>query len=198
MRLNLAALCLLLPLSALAQAPASEAPNRVSAPAAAPTAPTELPADRTAAAPAEAAAQPEPVALESCRSLSDKAMAADLRALTAQAEKQEGEALLPLHAAAQTLWSQTIERCEGRAKERAQRNLAESQKASAILNEQLGDGPECNAAHKDASTLQNLARTALGERRWSDAATLFHKSEDMWDAASERCTGSQKELALKH
>ncbi|RFO97399.1 hypothetical protein DIC66_09785 [Rhodoferax lacus] len=185
---------MLFPLCALAQSPAAGVPAPATAPAAAPT---DTPSDATAAVPAEAAAPPEPVALESCRSLTDKAMAADLRALTAQAEKQEGTALLPLHAAAQALWSQAIERCEGRAKDRAQRNLAESQKASAVLNEQLGDGPECTAAHKDAATLQNLARTALGERRWNDAATLFHKSEDMWDVASERCTGSQKELAIK-
>ena len=175
MRSTLVALCLLFPLCALAQ--------------------TEpLAADVPAEPPALAA---EPVVLESCRALSDKAMASDLKALTAQSQKMEGPALLPLYEASAAWWTQAVERCEGRAKERALRNLAESQKASATLKEQLGDGPECTAAHKDAATLQDLARAALSERRWSDAATLFHKSEDMWDLAGERCSGSQKEVALK-
>jgi hypothetical protein len=129
--------------------------------------------------------------------LTDKAMAADLKALTAQAQKMEASALVQLHAVSEGWWSKAVEQCDGRAKDRAQRNLTESQKASAILNEQLGNAPECGAAHKDAATLQELARAALGERRWIDAATLFHKAEDMWDLAAERCTGSQKDVATK-
>jgi hypothetical protein len=172
---------------ALAQTPPADLPPSGDAPAATEAAPPA----------AEAAAAPEPVALESCRALSDKGMAADLKAATAQAQKMEGSELLRLYGVSEGFWSQAVERCEGRPKDRAQRNLAESQKASAILNEQLGDGPECAAAHKDAATLQDLARAALGERRWSDAATLFHKSEDMWDMASERCTGTQKDVAIK-
>jgi hypothetical protein len=191
-RLTLAALCVLLPLWALAQTPDAAAPAPSS-----PAAEASVPVEAEAGAPAEAVAAPEPVLLESCRALSDKAMAADLRALTAQSEKQEGQVLLQLHGVSAALWSQAVERCEGRAKERSQRNLNESQKAIATLNEQLGDGPACTGAHKDAATLQNLARSALSERRWSDAATLFHKSEDMWDMASERCSGSQKDVAIK-
>jgi hypothetical protein len=129
--------------------------------------------------------------------LSDKAMSADLKALTAQAQKQDVAALVQLHSTSAGLWTRAVELCDGRAKERAQRNLAESQKANALLNAQLGDGPECGAAHKDAGTLQDMARSALAERRWGDAATLFHKSEDMWDLATERCSGAQKELAAK-
>jgi hypothetical protein len=129
--------------------------------------------------------------------LSDKAMAADMKALTAQAQKQEVAALVQLHSASAGFWTQAVELCDGRAKERAQRNLAESQKANALLSQQLGDGPECAAAHKDAVTLQDMARGALAERHWVDAATLFHKSEDMWDLATERCSGAQKELAAK-
>ena len=125
-------------------------------------------------------------------------MAADLKALTSQTQKMEVEALLQLHGASEAFWAEAVERCEGRAKDRAQRNLLESQKATAILQEQLGDGPECSTAHKDAATLQDLARVALGERHWVDAATLFHKSEDMWDLAAERCSGTQKALAIKH
>jgi hypothetical protein len=129
--------------------------------------------------------------------MTDKAMAADLKALTAQAQKQDVAGLVQLHSASAGFWTKAVELCDGRAKERAQRNLTESQKATALLNEQLGDGPECGAAHKDAATLQDMARSALAERRWVDAATLFHKSEDMWDLATERCSGAQKELAGK-
>ena len=180
MRLRIAVLSLVFSLGSYAQTPEPPPPGE----------------EPQAQAPA-AAAEPAPAAPESCRSLSDKAMAADFKALTAQSQKQDAAALLPLCETSEAYWIQAVERCEGRAKERAQRNLAESQKASAALREQLEDGPECTQAHRDASTLQDLARAALGERRWSDAATLFHKSEDMWDVATERCNGSQKELAQK-
>ena len=154
----------------------------------------EVPAQpATSLAPA-AAPEPPP---ETCRTVTDKAMAADLKALTAQAQKQDVVALVQLHSLSAGFWTTAVELCEGRAKERAQRNLTESQKANALLSEQLGDGPECGAAHKDAATLQDMARAALAERRWLDAATLFHKSEDMWDLATERCSGTQKELANK-
>ena len=188
MRLNLALLCLLLPLCALAQ-PSDPATEGATA-----GEPAAEPATSPAPAPVEAAPPPAP---ETCRSLTDKGMATDLKALTAQTQKLETEALLQLHSASEAFWTDAVERCEGRAKDRAQRNLLESQKAAAILKEQLSDGPECAAAHKDASTLQEMARTALGERRWIDAATIFHKSEDMWDLAAERCNGTQKALALK-
>jgi hypothetical protein len=154
----------------------------------------EVPVEPAASSAPAAAPAPAP---ETCRTLTDKAMAADLKALTAQAQKLEVATLVQLHSASAGFWTRAVELCDGRAKERAQRNLTESQKANALLNEQLGDGPECGAAHKDAVTLQDMARTALGERRWGDAATLFHKSEDMWDLATERCSGAQKELASK-
>ena len=139
---------------------------------------------------------PEPP-VEGCRPLTDKAMAADLKALTAQSQKQDAATLEQLHMASSALWAKAIDQCDGRAKERAQRNLAESQKATALLNEQLTNAPECATAHKDATTLQDMARSTLGERRWIDAAVLFHKAEDMWDLAVERCTGTQKDLATK-
>lgn len=178
MRLTHAALCLLIPVCALAQTPE--------------------PAPATDAPPAAEAAPAAPaVPQESCRSLTDKGMAADLKAVAAQAQKQEAAALLPLYTASQELWTKAVEVCDGRAKERAQRNLAESQKTSIVLKDQLGDGAECAASHKDAAFMQDLARSALADRRWADAAALFHKSEDMWDAAAERCTGAQKDIALK-
>lgn len=137
---------------------------------------------------------PQAVVVETCRTVSDKAMAADIKALSAKGKHDVGDQL-QLHSTSETLWSQAILLCEGRAKERAERNRAESVKVSAVLKEQLDNGPECAAAHKDASTLQELARAALSERRWADSASLYRKSEDVWDLATERCNGSQKVLA---
>lgn len=169
------ALWLALPLSAGAQTPAAP----------------ELPT--TQAAPEQSVT---PVAApDTCRPLTDKAMAADMKALTAQSQKLELAEQARLFEESVALWTQTEAQCEGRAKDRAQRNLANSQKTSNSLSEQLGAGPQCTAAHKDASALQDIARQALGERRWVDAAMLFHKAEDMWEMAAERCSGSQQETA---
>lgn len=179
MRSRFAAFLLLLSLGAWAQAPDGGTPAEPAAPPVA------------AATPAEA-----PVA-EGCRPLTDKAMAADLKALTAQSQKAEAAMLAQLHNASAELWGKAVDVCDGRAKDRALRNLAEAKKAAAILSEQLGNAPECGAAHKDAALLQDMARSALGERRWADAASLYHKAEDMWDVAVERCTGTQKDLAEK-
>lgn len=191
MRSTFAALSVLISVCAWAQTTVSEVPLEP-VPVASPD--TQHPTADTATAPAPAASE---VAAEGCRPLTDKAMAADLKALTAQAQKQDAAAILQLHMVSSVFWSKAVEQCDGRAKERAQRNLAEVQKATAALNEQLSNAPECGAAHKDAATLQDMARGALGERRWVDAASLFHKAEDMWDLAAERCTGSQKEIAEK-
>ena len=167
------ALWLALPLSAGAQTPAI-----TDAPLAAPSASTTEP-------------------LQGCRPLTDKAIAADMKAVTAQSQKRELSEQAQLIDEAMSLWAQAVSQCEGRAKDRAQRNLADSQKTSNGINEQLGAGPQCASAHKDASALQDLARQALSERRWSDASMLFRKAENMWDMASERCTGSQQEIAAR-
>ena len=216
-RSALVALCLLADCSAMAQSEATPLPEEaatsrpeIAKPATTPpnTAqpdtqlPTEPPAVEAVEGKPEPSATAAPAPIpepppETCRSVTDKAMAADLKALTAQTQKQEVSVLVQLHGVSAGFWTKAVELCDGRAKERAQRNLVESQKANALLSEQLGNGPECGAAHKDAGTLQDMARVALAERRWEDAATLFHKSEDMWDLATERCSGAQKELAGK-
>ena len=127
--------------------------------------------------------------------MTDKAMAADMRALTAQSLRVDVAEQSRLYTESVGLWTQAVAVCEGRAKERALRNLADNQRISAGLTEQLGAGPECAAAHKDGTALQELARSALGERRWSDASAFFRKAEDTWDLAVERCTGSQRDIA---
>ena len=188
-RLMRLALWLTLPLSVWAQTPP-----------AASTLPVDAAAVGASVAPVQASPAPTPVAPpaappEGCRPLTDKAIAADMKAVTAQSQKLDLAEQLRLFEAAASLWSQAEARCEGRAKDRAQRNLADSRKASASIGEQLGSGPQCAAAHKDAGALQDMARQALSERRWTDASLLFRKSENMWDVASERCTGSQQEIA---
>ncbi|MBC7918168.1 MAG: hypothetical protein H7Y28_10210 [Rhodoferax sp.] len=152
-------------------------------------------------APMETAPPPAPTTTpapaEGCRPLTDKAMAADMRALTAQSQRADIAEQARFYAESVGLWTRAVALCEGRAKERAQRNLADNQRISAGLTEQLGAGPECAAAHKDGAALQELARSALGERRWSDASAFFRKAEDTWDLAVERCTGSQREMAIR-
>jgi len=132
---------------------------------------------------------------ENCRPLTDKAMAVDMQAAMAQSQKRDLSEQLRLYEEAVALWSQALAQCDGRARERAQRNLADSQKVRLSLGEQLGAGPQCEVAHKDAGALQEMARQALSERRFDEAAMLFRKTENRWDLAFERCTGSQQELA---
>jgi hypothetical protein len=143
----------------------------------------------TAPADAEPASQ--------CRPLSDKAMAVDLKAAAAQSQKRELAEQLQLASEAAALWGQAVEACEGRTKLRAQRNLGDTQKTLAHLQEQQNAGPLCEATQKDASTLQDLARQTLAERRFGEAAVMFRKAENMWDLAAEQCSGSQQEQAVR-
>lgn len=132
---------------------------------------------------------------QGCSTVTDKAMSTDLKAATAQSKKSELIEQIELYEAAITLWASATAQCEGRAKDRAQRNLTDNQKTLSGLKEQLSAGPQCAAAHKNAATLQDLARLAVGERKWNEASVLFRKAENMWDLASERCTGTQQETA---
>ncbi|MDB5869764.1 MAG: repeat-containing protein [Polaromonas sp.] len=134
-------------------------------------------------------------AFENCRPTTDKAMAVDLKAATAQSQKRDLSEQLRLYEEVVALWSQAVAQCDGRARERAQRNLADSQKVRGSLSEQQGAGPQCEAAHKDAAAFQEMARQAFSERRFGEAALLFRKTENMWDTASERCAGTQQEVA---
>ena len=124
-------------------------------------------------------------------------MAVDMKAMLAQSKKVELPEQLRLLDEAVSLWSLAQAQCDGRAKERAQRNLADTLKARASIAEQADSGPQCAASHRDAAALQDLARQALSERRWSEAAMLFRKAENMWDTAAERCTGTQQTAAQR-
>jgi hypothetical protein len=134
---------------------------------------------------------------ESCAPLTDRAMAADLKAATSQSRKEDVQAQARLYDEVVGLWTQAVAACDGRAKDRAQRNLADSQRVQASLAGQLGAGPQCAAAHRDASSLQDLGRQALADRRWDEASMLFRKAGNMWDLATERCTGTQHDVAQR-
>lgn len=148
------------------------------------------------------ALQPLPVAPltvppESCRIVTDRTMAADLRAANAQAQKTDAAQTGRLLDEAIGLWTLATERCTDRAQERARRNLADSQRSRLALNAELGTGPECASRQKDANSLQDLAQQAVKARRWLDAAVFYRKAENMWDVAAERCNGEPRKLALQ-
>jgi hypothetical protein len=200
--------------------PAATPPAQVvgNAAAANPAAPTGPDSNTAPASPAPAAAAntpepplstlgagqalpPTPVAHtappETCNSLSDRAMAVDLEAATAQSNKQDPAGLAKLVDEAIALWTLAAQRCEGRAQERARRNLADSERSRASLNATLGASPACTNGQKNATSLQDLAQQAVRERRWMDAAVLYRKAENMWDVAAERCTGEAQTTALQ-
>jgi hypothetical protein len=165
--------------------------------AAAQTSP-EVPASAAPAA-SEPAVEPAPTPAPppSCAQLSSRALSADLKAATAQSQNQALELQVKLYDEAIAQWGQALTGCEGRARERAQRNLADSQRSREQLAEKLGAGSQCEGAHRDAAALQELARTAFADRRWPEAAALYRKAEGMWELATEQCSGSQQQTALK-
>ncbi|MBV8470012.1 MAG: hypothetical protein JOY60_09165 [Burkholderiaceae bacterium] len=147
--------------------------------------------------PAPMTTSPPPPSPPSCSQLSGHAMKSDLAAVTAQSQNQPLSNLLALYDASIQAWRAAAERCEGRAKERAEHNLLDNQKQRDALAERQSAGAECEVAHRDAASLQELAHQAFGERRWEQAGALYRKSASMWDFAVESCTGSQQELAVK-
>lgn len=167
----------------------------------------QTPPGPAAAAPDTAASAPEPAASEpqvapappppSCPQLTSRALSADLKAATAQSQNQPLQVQVRLYDEAVAQWGAAIATCDGRARERAQRNLADSQKAHDALAEKLQAGSQCESAHRDASALQELARGAFSERRFAEAASLYRKSEGMWELAAEQCNGSQQQTAQR-
>ena len=153
------------------------------------------PEPAASAAPSEAASAAA-AAEPSCGALTARAMRADLQSATAAAMDLDTQVRL-LDEAVQ-LWSGAVARCEGRARDRAQRLLADNQKQRAALAERQAAGSQCESALKDAGSLQDLARQALGERRWPDAGALFRKAEAMWDLAAEQCSGTRQQQAQRN
>lgn len=141
--------------------------------------------------------QPAAMVVKGCRALTDQAMTVDFKAVTAQANRVDLTQQVQLLDQAVGLWTQAASECDGRAKERALRSLDDNTRMLSRLSEKLDSGPQCTAAHKDATSLQDIARQALSERRWQDSAALFRKAENMWDLAAERCTGTQQASATE-
>lgn len=157
----------------------------------------QVPGEPAASAPETAASAPPPPPPPSCSAVTARAMSADLQAATAQSQGKELDSVGQLLDEAIKLWSATLSSCEGRARERAERNLADNRKARASISERQAAGSQCELSHRDAASLQELARQAFGDRRWPDAASLYRKAETMWDLAAEHCTGSQQQVAAK-
>lgn len=165
------------------------------------------PAASAASAPEPAlpASAPEPVAPPapaappppSCGTLTARANAADLRAATALAQNKPLEEQVKLYDEALDLWTKAANTCDGRARERANRNLADTQGQREQIAERLAAGSQCETAHRDAAALGDLAAQALSESRWDQAALLFRKAENGWDLATEVCTGVQQTVATK-
>ncbi len=132
-----------------------------------------------------------------CAVATDQAMAADLKAATGRSNKLDNKELVRLFDLAVAWWQQAVEVCDGRPKERAQRNLTDSQQARDAVVDQQTENIACTGTQKDAGALQLLAEQASSEQRWQDAALLFRKVESTWDLAAERCTGAQQRLAVQ-
>lgn len=146
--------------------------------------------------PVEATAESQtPTGAEGCRILTDRAMATDLRAANAQAQRADAAALSKLLDESIGLWTLATERCDDRARERARRNLADSQRSRQSLVDAMGDGAECARGQKNANSLQDLAQQAIRERRWMDAAILYRKAETSWDVLTDKCQGEARRLA---
>ncbi|WP_300086050.1 hypothetical protein [Rhodoferax sp.] len=151
----------------------------------------------TPSAVAEPVVAPVTEVAQGCRPLTDQAMAKDMAAVMAKAKKVEASEQAELFTAAIHLWRKAAQQCEGRAKERALKSMEDDQQLLSQLTEALSASPQCASGQKDAAVMQDMAKQALTERRWSEAASLFHKSENLWDYASERCTGSQQTQAQR-
>lgn len=174
------------PASEGAMTPVAPAPGVAASPA-----PVLLPLVKADAAPVAVVVQ----APAGCAASTGQAMAADMAALTAQSKKLDLTEQSRLFNEAVSLWTQAQTQCSGHAKERAKRNRDDDLQMLDRVLEKLDAGPQCAGAHKDAASLQDIAKQALSDRRWNEAAALFRKAESMWDYAAERCTGTQQEVA---
>lgn len=176
--------------AAMGQAAAQSDPHAM--PMAAPSAPAPTDA-------ASSAIQVDPVAPNvaspTCSSVTDRAMAVDLSAANAQAQRATVAEQARLLDESTGLWRQAVTLCTGRARERAERNLKDSQKARTAIGALQGAGEGCLASQKDAATLEELASRLMGERRFSEGAGLFRRAESQWDLAAERCSGAQQQQA---
>lgn len=133
--------------------------------------------------------------LKQCVPLTDQAVSADIKAAVAQSQKKELQEIARLYDDATRLWTSALDACEGKDKERARRNLADTTKARDAVALMQGAGLQCESSNRDAAAMHELARQASIEKRWAEAAIYFRKTANMWDMAGERCSGPQATLA---
>ena len=133
--------------------------------------------------------------LKTCQPLSGQAVSADIKAAQAQSQKKELQEIARLYDDAIRLWTSALDACEGKDKDRARRNLADTGKARDAVALVQGEGVQCEASNRDAAAMHELAKQASSERRWAEAALYFRKTANMWDMASDRCSGPQAKLA---
>lgn len=122
-----------------------------------------------------------------CAVASDQALAADLEAATTPHMAGQTAEAVKRWDQAVAWWEQAAQVCQGAFKQRAERNLADSQQARARLLTGSSGGQVCSSSHKDAAGLDLLAEVAAVERREADAALLFRKAAVAWELAAERC-----------
>ncbi|MBN8506851.1 MAG: hypothetical protein J0L58_20480, partial [Burkholderiales bacterium] len=175
-------------MTALAQQAPQEAPQ-----AAAPAAPAS--AAVPAAATQDLVLNRLPELPLSCAEATSRAMSADVK--VAQSAQASLETLIGLQEAALSQWRVAVGRCEGRARERAQRLLEDNQRARQRLAEREQAGAQCELTLRDAKALQGMAESAFRESRWTDAGSLYRKAETLWDLGAELCTGEQQQDAAK-
>lgn len=141
-----------------------------------------------------AAANPAPPEL-SCAAATDLANAAELHAATLTSQRAEPGKIQAALDIAIGHWRQALTACKDRAAERAHRNLTEALKLRAEVQEQSKSAEQCEAPQGVARSFQELAKAAMSDRRFSEAAALFSKAEGSWDLATERCSGSVRQAA---
>ncbi|MFM7531198.1 MAG: hypothetical protein ACKO5J_01650, partial [Rubrivivax sp.] len=121
----------------------------------------------------------------------------DAAAARAQAQRAPVAEQAPLLERSVELWRQASEACTGRAQTRALRSLADSQRLRQEMGDVQGSGARCSTAQRDAQGIEELAKQAVTERRWRDAALFFRRAENSWDLAAESCTGPLQEAAVR-
>ncbi len=170
--------------------PAAAAPAAAASPAALASEPVSTLVSTPVRAPAPIA--PAPVAPPTCAAATDGALDKDMDATMAQSRAADLGLQAKMYESAVLAWTDAVALCSGRAQDRAQNSLADAKKALGGVRQQLGAGDKCLAFQKNGADLQELARKALAERRWSDSALLFKKSATNWDLAAERCDGDAR------
>lgn len=131
-------------------------------------------------------------AQESCATLTQRALDGDLQlAQAAQSPLKERLARLDANL---LVWRQAVQACEGKARERAERLVADNLRQREQWTAEQG-GATCDKGQRDAEALQTLGEQAAAQKRWPEAAGHYRRAELQWELAAEACTGPARERA---